>query len=641
MVAFTFAKIKEGGIFMIIHTKGKSYNHDLDIHNRKIVTPESAFGILRKTLISNIGQERLKGFLIRFGWEMGVYDAEQALKEDFTTEDLFKQGPIYHCMNGQISGSEYEGRVEIAEHNRIISLSGTGTWENSYEALDHLKRFGKSQHPVCYTLIGYASGFMSTISGQQVLAKETACIAKGDSSCRWVLKTKDEWDDELTDELPYYNEQPIVKELQYTYEQLLQQKNTVTRLMEFQKVLTEEIANGSNLQTIIDMVYNLIQIPILVYDIDLRSIAYSGLSQDEYHKVQDEMNRYLKENRAIFPQTRKEKHQLPYRKKTIQMDEKGHLIVPILMEKEVFGYCTFLYNDINTVNTEEDYMLLARIANAASLILLNEKTRFESFARMKGIFLEQVLNGTISSKKEIISKGRYIGLNLELPYYLAILEYSNQSLALDEEFHFQEKIFETLSQYMKREEINSLIGLYEGNFILFITREDKEKVNIESVMGGIYKELHKKYPKFTFKMGISNEGHKIENLRQQYEEASVALRLNTAKQVVLFQSLGIVGLLINSNNRTGIKVLAYQELGPLLNKEDPKMGELMKTLYIFLLNGGKLEQTLHDLSISMSGLLYRIRKIESIIDKDLRHPTDAYQLLLLIESLIALGEYRF
>ncbi|WP_394233923.1 XylR N-terminal domain-containing protein [Niallia oryzisoli] len=623
---------------MIIHTTGKSYNHELDLLNRKIVTPESAFGLLRKTLISNIGQERLKGFLIRFGWEMGVYDADQALKEKLTIEELFKQGPIYHCMNGQISGAEYEGRVEIDEHQQVVSLMGSGTWENSYEALDHLKRFGKSEHPVCHTLIGYASGFMSTISGQRVLAKETACIGKGDSTCCWVLKTQNEWDEELKDELPYYNEEPIVKELQYTYEQLLEQKNTVTRLMEFQKVLTEEIANGSNLQTIIDIVYNLIQIPILVQDIDLRSIAYAGLSQDEFNKVQDEMGLYMKENSSIFPQTRKEKHQLPFRKKMIQMDHHGHLIVPFLIEKEVFGYCTFLYNDINTANTEEDYMLLARIANAASLILLNEKTRFESYTRMKGIFLEQLLNGAISSKKEILVKGRYIGVNLELPYYLAILEYKNPSLALEEEFHFQEKIFETISQYSKREEVNSLIGLYEGNFILFITREEKEKRSMESDMQGLYQELNKKYPNFKFKLGVSNEGNRIEHLKQQYEEASVTLRLNTARQVVLYKSLGIVGLLINSNNRSGIKMLANQELGPLLNKEDPKMGELMKTLYIFLLNGGKLEQTLLDLSISMSGLLYRVKKIENLIDKDLRNPTDAYQLLLLIESLIALGE---
>ena len=32
---------------------------------------------------------------------------------------------------------------------------------------------------------------------------------------------------------------------------------------------------------------------------------------------------------------------------------------------------------------EEDYLLLDRFSNAVSLILLNEKTKFESFERMK------------------------------------------------------------------------------------------------------------------------------------------------------------------------------------------------------------------------------------------------------------------
>jgi sugar diacid utilization regulator len=376
----------------------------------------------------------------------------------------------------------------------------------------------------------------------------------------------------------------------------------------------------------------------MIYDIDLQIISYSGLSQDGFNHIQEEMDRYMKDNKSIFPQTRKEKHQLPFRKKTIQMEHHGRLIVPILIEKEVFGYCTFLYTDINDVNIEDDYLLLSRIANASSLILLNEKTRFESFARMKGVFLEQVLNGTISSRKEIIAKGRYTGLNLRLPYYLTVLEYKNKSLALEDEFHFQEKILETIGQYFKRKSINSLIGLYEGNIILFLTKENTEKINIESIMLGLYKELNINYPRFTFKLGISNEGNEIEQLKKQYEEASVALRLNTTKKVVLFKSLGILGILINSNNRNGIKLMADQELGPLLNKEDPKMGELIRTLYLFLINGGKLEQTLRDLSISMSGLLYRIKKIENLIEKDLRNPIDAYQLLLLIESLIALGE---
>ena len=48
--------------------------------NRKIsITPEALF-VLREGLIQNIGLERIKGFLVRFGWNLGLVDAEDAKK---------------------------------------------------------------------------------------------------------------------------------------------------------------------------------------------------------------------------------------------------------------------------------------------------------------------------------------------------------------------------------------------------------------------------------------------------------------------------------------------------------------------------------------------------------------------------------
>ncbi|WML28328.1 hypothetical protein [Neobacillus sp. OS1-33] len=45
-----------------------------------------------------------------------------------------------------------------------------------------------------------------------------------------------------------------------------------------------------------------------------------------------------------------------------------------------------------------------------------------------------------------------------------------------------------------------------------------------------------------------------------------------------------------------------------------------------------------DLSLSMSGLRHRISRIESLLEKDLRDSDEMHQLLLIIKSLIAVGE---
>ena len=85
-------------------------------------------------------------------------------------------------------------------------------------------------------------------------------------------------------------------------------------------------------------------------------------------------------------------------------------------------------------------------------------------------------------------------------------------------------------------------------------------------------------------------------------------------------------------------MIAKKELGSLYNTGDSRDVELLKTLYIYLSNGGKLEQTMSDLSLSMSGLRHRIKRIEILLEKDLRDPDEMHQLLLIIKSLIALGE---
>ena len=61
-----------------------------------------------------------------------------------------------------------------------------GTWHDSCEAEHHLRHFGSATEPVCWTLVGYASGIMSALFGERVIIKEVSCAAMGDQCCRYV-----------------------------------------------------------------------------------------------------------------------------------------------------------------------------------------------------------------------------------------------------------------------------------------------------------------------------------------------------------------------------------------------------------------------------------------------------------------------
>ncbi|KKK39131.1 hypothetical protein WQ57_04980 [Mesobacillus campisalis] len=600
--------------------------------NKKILSTSAGFGLLRKGLIENLGQKRAKGFLLRYGWSLGVSDAEEAMKESSSLDFLIKQASILHLNTGHIGDIQSERWIEMSDANEIKSISAKGKWMDSFEAKEHLKHHGAADAPVCSTLAGYASGYMSTILKQDVVVKETRCIGMGDSECQFEMKLKEDWGSEIQDELSLYEEMNIIEELNDTYEQLLEQRNYIDKVAKFHNRLTESISSGSNLHDIAQTTFSLLKIPVSIEDLSFQKIAYAGVKEEDYLEFNKDLVEYLKQK--LY----KNHPNLPVFKETLRLKTKNQdrLITPIVVQKKVIGYCTFFQDKESSGISENDVMFIERAANAASLYLLNQKTSFEAVEKMKGYFLEQILRGQYSSVEEIVNRGRYMGFDLEAPFYIAAIDYKSKGpVSKNDSDHF-DPFLEAIVKYMDIQGYKALIGQHEGHIVMLIPETDHLLHKLEKII----KHIQSSFPAYEYKVGISDKAEDIVNVMEYLEESFIALRMSNGKNIISFRDLGIIGVLINSKNSSGIKKIARQELGPLYDLGDPKKKELLKTLYVFLANGGKLQQTMDDLSLSMSGLTYRVSKIEKMIHKELRDSTQSYQLLLILDSLIALGELK-
>jgi DNA-binding PucR family transcriptional regulator len=113
----------------------------------------------------------------------------------------------------------------------------------------------------------------------------------------------------------------------------------------------------------------------------------------------------------------------------------------------------------------------------------------------------------------------------------------------------------------------------------------------------------------------------------------------SSNRIICFEELGVVGMLIHAQNKEPVKQKAKHLLGPLYEKKQDH-AELIKTLYVFLENSGNLEKTMDELMLSMSGLRYRIKKIETLLGKEIRNPTVGYQLFITLQVLIVEGEIK-
>ena len=72
---------------------------------------------------------------------------------------------------------------------------GEFTWENSFEAAEHMRLYGISDHAVCWNLLGYATGYTTVFMGKPIYFKEVECVGKGDKQCRIIGKPLEDWED--------------------------------------------------------------------------------------------------------------------------------------------------------------------------------------------------------------------------------------------------------------------------------------------------------------------------------------------------------------------------------------------------------------------------------------------------------------
>lgn len=160
---------------------------------RMVLFHAASLGALRNELIESLGWERAKGVLMRMGYQSGKEDAQLArrLRPGVSDHELFAVGPQLHTLEGivRVEPVKLELDLEKGEH------FGEFNWYNSFEAEQHLKRYGIHPEPVCWNQIGYACGYTSELMGKPIIYKEVDCAGCGHEHCRIVGKPAEEWED--------------------------------------------------------------------------------------------------------------------------------------------------------------------------------------------------------------------------------------------------------------------------------------------------------------------------------------------------------------------------------------------------------------------------------------------------------------
>ncbi len=227
-----------------------------DLHGRRLVLHSSdAMAQLRKDLIETVGLEQARRLLTRFGNFWGRADAA-AMKRIFrwdTVEDWISAGPRMHTLQGVSRVTVKTLDTEPAAGRFHMEV----TWHDSAEADEQRLALGPSIEPVCWTMVGYASGYASFCTGLEVFFVEDKCRGKGDRVCSAVGRDRPSWGQEIEPYVSYFHADDIqghvmrlTVELKEKMKEIARQRRRIASLEKVAGVTPVEVHSSAYRQVI-------------------------------------------------------------------------------------------------------------------------------------------------------------------------------------------------------------------------------------------------------------------------------------------------------------------------------------------------------------------------------------------------------
>jgi two-component system, NtrC family, response regulator HydG len=164
---------------------------------RAILLDAVAMGLLRKYLVDAFGITAARTVLTQFGFAHGWRMAE-AIKAEFKLEsddEWREMGTRMPALEGLFAVGP--GQADSLSKDGLMLLA-------CYEAEEHLLHCGRSDEPVCWTISGLISGYLSRVSGKEIYVLEDRCVGKGDTACHVFARARNEWGEDRAEELRFF-----------------------------------------------------------------------------------------------------------------------------------------------------------------------------------------------------------------------------------------------------------------------------------------------------------------------------------------------------------------------------------------------------------------------------------------------------
>jgi PucR family transcriptional regulator, purine catabolism regulatory protein len=386
------------------------------------------------------------------------------------------------------------------------------------------------------------------------------------------------------------------------------------RAIEIQRQLTRTAAENRDLNSLLQIMARAMAKPIVIHDdagvlmaqvypnMARRSASGRALMQSlPYGAFQTWLNR-----------------EAPSSEGSIVASPLGYTTV-LKVEKRVAGYLSLVANNGDQL-ADFDRLVLSYGADVCAIELAKNRAIAFAVEQTRGDWVQMWLSGAQADDDLMATRAQQAGFDSDMLCVVAVFRAitgSGSALPL-------EALTPLVRDDMSRRQLPGAVGQYVDVIVgLYPVHDLANLKNVRKIIEDVRDQVAMRTPSGLVATGISRPTSGLSALREAYREAkdalSIANELGDLEQTTFYGDLKLYQLLLalKENNLSHMRQFYTETLGPLVEHDERKQGDLLRTLNGFFQANGNLAKAAQDLDVHRNTLVYRLERISELTDLDL------------------------
>ncbi len=214
-----------------------------------------------------------------------------------------------------------------------------------------------------------------------------------------------------------------------------------------------------------------------------------------------------------------------------------------------------------------------------------------------------------------------LGFDENATYVCVALEQNGPALTGNEGLELRNSVIDLFRTRLLASRFSSLWSKMDS-YTVSVVRMESDPDHLYDALDGCIRSAAEKYPDIRIRVGMGSPAEGFEEIPQSYYQSVLALKVPFTENVIRFSDTGLYSFLLTAFNGASLGSFHQKLFEPVLSYDRYHSSELYQTVCAYISCDANLAETAKTLHVHENTVKYRIRKIESLMNMDLKRLED-------------------